>query len=117
MRRKQQPSLEQTEHAILEDASASATYLRFNKKEEAWVRTDPPMTLIKTLQGRMTRLRFPPLMGIISAPLVLTNGRVIDTPGYDARTGLYFDPLRTSFPPIPEKPTQEDAQEALKPAR
>jgi putative DNA primase/helicase len=61
----------------------------------------------------MTRLRFPPLMGIVSAPLILTNGRVIDNPGYDARTGLYFDPLGTSFPPIPKKPTQEDAQEAL----
>jgi Bifunctional DNA primase/polymerase, N-terminal len=105
--------VEQTEHAILEDASASATYLRFNKKEEVWVRTDPPMTVIKVLQGRMTRLRFPPLMGIVSAPLILTNGRVIDNPGYDARTGLYFDPLGTSFPPIPKKPTQEDAQEAL----
>jgi hypothetical protein len=87
--------------------------LRFNKKEEAWVRTDPPMTVIKVLQGRMTRLRFPPLMGIVSAPLILTNGRVIDNRGYDARTGLYFDPLGTSFPPIPKKPTQEDAQEAL----
>ena len=105
--------VEQTEHAILEDASASATYLRFNKKEEAWVRTDPPMTVIKVLQGRMTRLRFPPLMGIVSAPLILTNGRVIDNRGYDARTGLYLDPLGTSFPPIPKKPTQEDAQEAL----
>ena len=71
------------------------------------------MTLIKTLQGRMTRLRFPPLMGIISTPLILTNGRVIDNPGYDAKTGLYFDPLGTSFPAIPEKPTQEDAREAL----
>ena len=71
------------------------------------------MTVIKVLQGRMTRLRFPPLMGIVSAPLILTNGRVIDNRGYDARTGLYFDPLGTSFPPIPKKPTQEDAQEAL----
>jgi hypothetical protein len=71
------------------------------------------MTVIKVLQGRMTRLRFSPLMGIVSAPLILTNGRVIDNPGYDARTGLYFDPLGTSFPPIPKKPTQEDAQEAL----
>ena len=61
--------IEQTEHAILEDACASATYLRFNKKDKVWVRADPPMTLIKTLQGRMTRLRFPPLMGIISTPL------------------------------------------------
>jgi hypothetical protein len=103
----------QDEHAILEDASAAADYVKFNKKEKAWLPADVPLPIIKTLRARKSRLRFPLLMGIISAPLILTNGRIIDAPGYDARTGLYFNPLDTVFPPIPASPTEEDAREAL----
>jgi hypothetical protein len=103
----------QDAHAVLEDASVSADYVRFNKKEEEWLTADAPLVIIKTLQARKDRLRFPPLMGVISAPLILTNGRIIDAAGYDARTGLYFSPLGTTFPPIAASPSEEDAREAL----
>jgi putative DNA primase/helicase len=33
---------------------------------------------------------------------------------YDRETGLLFDPRDTEFPPIPENPTYEDAQRALR---
>ena len=71
------------------------------------------MTTIKAWQGRATRLRLPLLSGVISAPLILKTGRIIQNPGYDAATGFYFDPAETIFPPIPETPTREDAFAAL----
>jgi hypothetical protein len=105
--------VEQSEHTLLEDASAAACYMRFNKNDKEWVSADPPKVIIKALQGRMTRLKFPLLEGIISSPIITQTGRLIDKPGYDAGTGLYFDPLGTVFPPIPQNPTIDDAVRAL----
>jgi hypothetical protein len=106
--------IEQSEHTLLEDASASAIYLKFDKRADEWIAADPSMTIIKAWRGRATRLRLPLLSGVISAPLILKTGRIIQTPGYDAPTGFYFDPAGTVFPPIPEKPMREDALAALK---
>lgn len=105
--------VEQDESAIFEDACASAIYLKFNKRDSEWLAADAPTLLVRSLRARGARLRFPPLMGVISAPLILTSGRIIEAPGYDARTGLYFNPLGTHFPPIPQNPTEEQARDAL----
>ena len=105
--------LDQNEHALLEDVSASAQFLKYNKREDAWVPTDPPMTVVKAWQARASRLRLPLLSGVISTPLILPTGRIIERPGYDENTGFYFDPLGTVFPPMPSTPTRDDARDAL----
>jgi hypothetical protein len=89
--------LDQSEHALLEDASASAHFLRFHKRENKWLPADPPMNVIRAWQARASRLRLPLLSGVISSPLILPTGRTIDKHGYDRRTGFFFDPLGTSF--------------------
>lgn len=40
-----------------------------------------------------------PLNGILDAPTLTIDGRILDTPGYDAPTGLY---LRASIPRLPK---------------
>jgi putative DNA primase/helicase len=105
--------LDQNEHALLEDVSASAQFLKYNKREDAWLPADPPMTVVKAWQARASRLRLPLLSGVISTPLILPIGRIIERPGYDESTGFYFDPLGTVFPPMPSTPTQDDARDAL----
>lgn len=55
----------------------------------------------------------PLLEGVINAPIVTLDGRIIQTPGYDSGTGLLFQPNGTTFPTIPDAPTKEDAWEAL----
>jgi putative DNA primase/helicase len=105
--------LDQSEHALLEDASASAHFLRFHKRENKWLPADPPMNVIRAWQARASRLRLPLLSGVISSPLILPTGRIIDKHGYDPRTGFFFDPLGTSFSQVPAKPTQDDARQAL----
>jgi len=70
------------------------------------------MAVIKAWQAR-TSLRLPLLSGVISTPLILPSGRIIERPGYDESTGFYFDPLGTVFPPMPSTPTQDDARDAL----
>lgn len=56
---------------------------------------------------------FPPLRGIVTAPTLRADGSVLQVPGYDAASGLIFAPGGTSFPPVPERPTREDAVAAL----
>jgi putative DNA primase/helicase len=41
------------------------------------------------------------------------DGTVLDTPGYDARTGLFYEPGTTEFPAIPAAPTRAEAEAAL----
>jgi putative DNA primase/helicase len=104
--------IEPNEHALLEDASASAHFVKYNKRESKWLPADPPMVVIKAWQARAS-LRLPLLSGVISTPLILPTGRIIDKPGYDEATGFYFNPLGADFPPIPKEPTRDDARAAL----
>jgi hypothetical protein len=53
-----------------------------------------------------------PLSGIIESPTIRVDGSIVQTPGYDRQTGLIFR-SSTSFPPVPESPTREDAASAL----
>lgn len=55
----------------------------------------------------------PRLAGIVEAPALRPDGSVLDRPGYDPATGLLFDPGRTRFAPIPERPTMQQAVAAL----
>lgn len=55
----------------------------------------------------------PLLSGVVNAPTVLGDGSVLQTPGYDRKSGLLFDPDRTKFPKIPHRPTKADAMRAL----
>ncbi|WP_417740414.1 hypothetical protein [Rosistilla oblonga] len=52
-----------------------------------------------------------PLEGIVTAPTIRPDGSVLQSPGWDAETGLIFRPS-IDYPEIPEEPTQEDAAAA-----
>jgi putative DNA primase/helicase len=41
------------------------------------------------------------------------DGSLLTKPGYDPATGLLFDPLGVTFPPIPDRPTRGDAVKGL----
>ena len=53
-----------------------------------------------------------PLSGIVESPTIRVDGSIVQTPGYDRQTGLILR-SSTSFPPVPESPTQSDAKTAL----
>jgi putative DNA primase/helicase len=63
--------------------------------------------------SRVGSWRLPLLAGIISAPILREDGSVLKKQGYDASTGLYLVSGSDS-PQIPERPTRDDAKEALK---
>ena len=55
----------------------------------------------------------PPLLGVVTAPTLRPDGSIIDTPGYDAATGIVYDPHGKTFPRIDHAPSKADAQIAL----
>ena len=52
------------------------------------------------------------LTGIVDVPTLRPNGTIIDSPGYDAATGLLYEP-RCEVPDIPVAPTMAHAQAAV----
>ena len=71
----------------------------------------PPDWAVKGLAARGNWSEIRPIEGIIEAPVLRTDGTVIDRRGYDASTNLLYEP-NGKFPPIPANPTREDARYA-----
>ena len=73
--------------------------------------------LTKDLAAQIRRATLQPhstmrvLRGIIHAPTMTPDGRIIQCAGYDEATGLFYQP-NTMFPPVPETPTAQDVTEA-----
>ncbi len=55
----------------------------------------------------------PVLTGFICAPTLRVDGSILDLPGYDTTSGVFFDPCGVKFPPIPQYPMKDQAVEAL----
>ena len=56
----------------------------------------------------------PPLTGVVSIPVLTSCGNLLDKPGYDAESGLFYI-ARKGFAPIIHKDANlEDAQDALR---
>jgi hypothetical protein len=76
------------------------------------VLVNPPSSLCNQLLALRGVRGFKKLKAVITAPTLRLDGNVVDKPGYDAATALYL--VGDSFPVIPEKPTKDEADSALK---
>lgn len=84
----------------------------FRASRDGRVAIDPPGAYARTLLGR-GEWRFPVLRGVVNAPTLAADGRIIETPGYDTESGLLLDFARDTFAPVPDKPTEDEARAAL----
>lgn len=48
--------------------------------------------------------RLPVLERIVTTPVLLPDGRLLQTPGYDAATGIYYHPRHEQLPRVPDRP-------------
>ena len=104
---------ERGENALGEDISEAACLIKYDSRVNDDIVVDAPTRVVKTLQERVGRFRFPVLTAVINAPTLRADGSLLDMPGYDRRTGLFFDPRGVSFPKISARPTRRDAERAL----
>ncbi len=110
---RRQSVFERGEHALLEDLSSAAHFEKIDARAKRPVTCDPPLAIVRTLQQRIGRFRFPVLRGVINAPTLRADGSILDRPGYDIKSGLLFDPLGADFPSIPDRPSRAEAENAL----
>jgi hypothetical protein len=101
------------EHDLLNEIAACAHFVRLDEMTMTWQPADPTLTHVRVLKGKEFRLGLPRLSGVMATPLLLPDGRLIDKPGYDPGSELYFNPLGAVFPKITEKPSRDDALDAL----
>lgn len=71
----------------------------------------PPLWAVQALLARGIWPLLKPLEGVVETPVLRPDGSILDTPGYDAETGLLFLP-RSQEQPIPELPGHSDAKQA-----
>jgi hypothetical protein len=74
---------------------------------------DAPGDVTEAYLASTGRWKLPVLTGITGAPFLRADNSLCETPGYDAATGLLYKPA-CSFPPVPARPTRDDAKAALK---
>jgi putative DNA primase/helicase len=94
---------------LAELMTQTAQFERFDLRSMRWTSINAPPLLANTYLERQGKWRVRPLVGLLNAPTLRSDGSLLDTPGYDERTGLRFDPGNVLFPPIPEEPSHDDA--------
>jgi hypothetical protein len=89
--------------------------IREKETEDGLVRTNasPEKWLVDGVATRGYWESIPKLQGVITSPTIRPDGTIFQTPGYDERTGLLFISGKAKFPSVPDKPTQQDAIDAV----
>jgi hypothetical protein len=87
-------------------------WLRYDGRKRDNVKTDPPLSVVVTILARTGDWKVPAIAGIISTPTMRPDGSLLTEPGFDSATRLLLVAPPT-IPPIPERPTRDDALAAL----
>jgi putative DNA primase/helicase len=91
----------------------AAGFERYDGRAKDFVQIDPPPAVATQLLEK-GKWKFPRVAGVISAPTLRPDGTILDRPGYDQVTQLWYAPdSKLSVPALIEKPSREQAVEAL----
>lgn len=85
----------------------------YQRKTNGDVPHSPPTLVLKDILAIGEWSEFPPLKGVIQAPVLKPNGEILFKPGYDSETKLHYIPSpELNIPQIPLLPTPEDVSRA-----
>jgi hypothetical protein len=86
--------------------------VKYDAKQKGWRRISCPDRLAEAYLQNARDL--PAITGIINAPTILSDGSIIEKPGYNPDGKVLFDPKGVTFPKIPAEPSEDMAHTALK---
>lgn len=98
---------------LVQHLTAIARFEKFDNRRHQLVERNCPVDVARAYLARAGQWGLPPLVAVAQAPTLRPDGSVIDVPGYDAATGLLYDPAGFDFPPMPATPMRADALAAL----
>ena len=104
--------VEAGEYALGERLATAATFQKWDSRKRGGgglKQVNPPKDVVNTLIERGYGLKLPILVGVVNCPQLMVDGRILDKPGYDAQTGMFFDPRGATFLVVAERPTLADA--------
>jgi putative DNA primase/helicase len=91
----------------------AAAFEQYNGRSKKWRDVDPPATAATQLLQKGC-WRFPKVTGLITAPTLRPDGSILDQPGYDPATQLWYAPdSALTMPSCKSSPSREDAERAL----
>ena len=99
-------------NAVLRELLAESVDFRKVTAKGELVPVSPPGSSVRALAARGHWPQLRPLEAVAQTPLLLPNGSVLQEPGYDRATGIYFLP-RVEFPAVPDRPTGSEIEAAL----
>lgn len=93
----------------------SADFYRIKKEDGSLSHALPPKDIADTIIALdPAQWPFQPLEAIVETPVIRPDGTILDTPGYDEQTRLYYAPHKNMQDcKVPLNPTNEEVQEAL----
>ena len=99
---------------LTELATAAATHFRYDARGESWKLIDCPRRVAEAFLARSHWPQQRHLSGFIEAPTITADGRLIERPGYDEKTGLYLPTQNLTGWKAPKaSPSMRDAQAAM----
>jgi hypothetical protein len=81
--------------------ASHCVFLKKDQRSKKWVPALPPDYLMQGLLD-CASFKLGVLKGIVNHPYITSAGEIVTAEGYDAKTGIYFDPLGVEFPTLPE---------------
>ncbi|MFF6858493.1 bifunctional DNA primase/polymerase [Streptomyces bacillaris] len=75
-------------------------------------REQPRQEVLRVVLGNRSWPGVPPLRGITRVPILRIDGTVLNKAGYDADSGMYFDPM-CEFDQVPGRPTRAEVDHAF----
>ncbi|MHB2205255.1 PriCT-2 domain-containing protein [Methylobacterium sp. CM6257] len=95
-------------------AAQKMRFQRYDVRAEDWLDINPPDEITATLLAREGQWRVPPVVGVITAPTVRPDGTILDLPGYDPATQLYYAAAPDfRLPSLSKRPDKTEALRAL----
>lgn len=100
------------QYYLRRELTRRADFQSYRRREQAWVSVDCPTMLAANIVNVAESPYWRPLTAIARAPFLRPDLSVCEHPGYDAATGIYYEPS-SSFPSIPASPSKAEAEHAL----
>jgi len=95
-------------HHIAEAFIRAANWKRFDKREGKWLQTNCPPHDRRDLPRPRGPVATAGADRDHQLPDPAPDGSILDLPGYDAQTGLLFEPQEVRFPALPRDPDRGD---------
>jgi len=95
---------------LRERLSTDCRFLTWDKSSGGHKPVTPPEIVVQAVSCRGQWSGVRPLVGVITAPTMRPDGSVLQTPGYDAATGLLYMPGDVTYPVVDEEPTLDQCR-------